>query len=277
LLSTQQGSKNENQSSVYQYSLTLFNIADSMKHTTRLRIARAVNFFRPQPARISLSVSDILCDSASIGIVDQFNKLYYESGVAGTLNWRGIQVIKNPCDLWMMLELLQTVRPSVLIETGTHYGGSALLFSDMMSLLGIPVTIITVDFNPKWSVDPSQHRIESIVGYSTDPGVVASVRNAATRILGEQPGPVMVTLDSDHSEENVSRELQLYAPMVTPGSYLVVEDTNVNGHPASPDHGPGPWEAVQAFLVANPDFQADLSCQRHLLTFFPNGWLKRRE
>jgi cephalosporin hydroxylase len=246
-----------------------------MKHTTRLRIARAVNFFRPQPARIPLSVNDILSDSASSGVVDQFNKLYYESGVAGTLNWRGIQVIKNPCDLWMMLELLQSVRPSVLIETGTHYGGSALLFSEMMSLLGSPVTIITVDFNPKWTVDPSQHRIESIVGYSTDPRVVTSVRKAVDRILAKQPGPVMVTLDSDHSEENVSRELQLYAPMVTPGSYLVVEDTNLNGHPASPEHGPGPWEAVQAFLATNPDFQPDLNCQRHLLTFFPNGWLKR--
>src|SRR5437899_1757266 len=176
-----------------------------MKHTTRLRIARAVNFFRPQPARIPLSVSEILSDSASSGVVDQFNKLYYESGVAGTLNWRGIQVIKNPCDLWMMLELLQTVRPSVLIETGTHYGGSALLFSDMMSLLEIPITIITVDFNPKWTVDPSQHRIESIVGYSTDPRVFASVRNAVVSILAKQPGPVMVTLDSDHGEENVSR------------------------------------------------------------------------
>jgi cephalosporin hydroxylase len=248
-----------------------------MKHTTRLRIARAVNFFRPQPARIPLSVSDILSDSASSSVVDQFNKLYYESGVVGTLHWRGIQVIKNPCDLWMMLELLQAVRPSVLIETGTHYGGSALLFSDIMSLLRIPVTIITVDINPKWTVDPSQYRIESIVGYSTDPRVVALVCEAAARILAEQPGPVMVTLDSDHSEENVSRELQLYAPMVTPGSYLVVEDTNVNGHPASPEHGPGPWEAVQAFLAANPDFQPDLNCQRHLLTFFPNGWLKRRQ
>jgi cephalosporin hydroxylase len=174
-----------------------------MKHTTRLRIARAVNFFRPEPARIPLSVNDILSDSDSSGVVDQFNKLYYESGVAGTLNWRGIQVIKNPCDLWIMLELLQSVRPSVLIETGTHYGGSALLFSEIMSLLGSPVTIITVDFNPKWTVDPSRHRIESIVGYSTDPRVVTSVRKAVDRILAKQPGLLMVTLDSDHSEENV--------------------------------------------------------------------------
>jgi cephalosporin hydroxylase len=222
-------------------------------------------------------VSDILSDNVASGIVDQFNKLYYESGVAGSLNWRGIQIIKNPCDLWVMVELLQTVRPSVLIEIGTHYGGSSLLFSDMMSLLGISVTIITIDINPKWTVDPTQHRIESIIGYSTDPAVVASVREATARILAKQPGPVMVTLDSDHSEENVSRELQSYAPMVTPGSYLVVEDTNVNGHPASPNHGPGPWEAVQAFLTANRDFEADLNCQRHLLTFFPNGWLKRRQ
>jgi len=248
-----------------------------MKHTTRLRIARVVDFFRPSPLKIPLSVRDILSDHASNSVVDQFNKLYYESGVAGTLYWRGIQVLKNPCDVWMMLELLQAVRPSVLVETGTHYGGSALLFSDVMSLLGIPMTIITVDINPKWTVDPSQYRIESLVGYSTEPRVIESVRQAVTGVLAKQTGPVMVTLDSDHSAENVSRELQLYAPMVTRGSYLVVEDTNLNGHPSSPDYGPGPWEAVQAFLATNPDFEPDLDCQRHLLTFFPNGWLKRRQ
>jgi cephalosporin hydroxylase len=85
----------------------------------------------------------------------------------------------------------------------------------------------------------------------------------------------LVTLDSDHSEENVTRELELYSPLVAPDSYLVVEDTNVNGRPAAEDHGPGPGEAVEKFLTAHKEFVHDRKCERHLLTFFPGGWLKR--
>jgi len=246
-----------------------------MNHSTRLRIARVVRFLKPTPQKIPLSIEEVLGKSESLDIVERFNKLYYEGGLAGTLNWRGVPMIKNPCDLWTMLELLQTIKPVVLVETGTHHGASALYFAEMMKLLGSLLKVITIDINPKWHLDPEQFGIESIIGYSTDRVVIERVRNVVREILQNKPGPVMVTLDSDHSEDNVTRELELYSPLVTQNSYLVVEDTNVNGHPAALDHGPGPWEAVEKFLVTHPDFVQDRACERHLLTFFPGGWLKR--
>jgi cephalosporin hydroxylase len=69
--------------------------------------------------------------------------------------------------------------------------------------------------------------------------------------------------------------MRLYSRFVTPGSYLVVEDTNVNGHPSFPAHGPGPWEAVQEFLASTDAFEVDRNCERFLLTFNPGGWLRR--
>ncbi len=86
----------------------------------------------------------------------------------------------------------------------------------------------------------------------------------------------MVILDSDHSRDHVLRELELYSPLVTPGCYLVVEDTNVNGHPVSPEFGPGPMEAVEAFLETTNDFEVDRSREKLLLTFNPSGYLRRR-
>ena len=85
----------------------------------------------------------------------------------------------------------------------------------------------------------------------------------------------MVVLDSDHSKDNVLEELRLYSPLVTIGDYLVVEDTNINGHPVFISHGAGPFEAVQHFLSSTSSFESDRTCERFLMTFNPGGWLKR--
>lgn len=85
----------------------------------------------------------------------------------------------------------------------------------------------------------------------------------------------MVVLDSDHSFAHVRRELELYGDLVTPECYLIVEDTNVNGHPVSPQHGPGPWEAVEEFLARKADFVVDRDQHKYLMTFNPNGYLRK--
>jgi cephalosporin hydroxylase len=85
----------------------------------------------------------------------------------------------------------------------------------------------------------------------------------------------MVVLDSDHHRDHVRNELRLYSDMVSPGCYLIVEDTHFNGHPIVPKFGPGPWEAVEEFLAAHPNFERDRSRERFLLSFNPGGWLKR--
>jgi cephalosporin hydroxylase len=86
---------------------------------------------------------------------------------------------------------------------------------------------------------------------------------------------VLVVLDSDHRRDHVLAELYAYAPLVTPGSYLVVEDTNVNGHPVYEEFGPGPMEAVEDFLKDRDDFAADPTREKLLFTFNPRGWLRK--
>jgi cephalosporin hydroxylase len=91
----------------------------------------------------------------------------------------------------------------------------------------------------------------------------------------EASGAIMVILDSDHTRAHVRGELRGYGPLVTPGSYLIVEDTNLNGHPAYPQFGPGPMEAVKEFLASSPNFLPDPDCEKFFMTFNPPGYLRR--
>ena len=244
------------------------------RHALRYSAYRILSIIRPKPQKIPLSISQVLESQQASDLVNRFNDLCYSGGIF-KLNWRGIEVLKNPCDLWMTLELMQSLRPTAILETGTHFGGSACFYADMAAVLGVDCEVITIDVNPKISFNPIDKKIHSIVGISTANSTAKQAIAAVQSRLAKKPGHVLVFLDSNHSKENVLAELRLYSDLVTIGSYCIVEDTNVNGHPSFPSHGPGPWEAVQEFLSETDKFKIDLECQRFLLTFNPQGWLRR--
>jgi cephalosporin hydroxylase len=207
----------------------------------------------------------------------RFHQTYYFHRDRTWFNtrWMGIPIYKCPTDLWIYQEIVHRTRPSVIVETGTASGGSALFFAQIGEHLG-GVRVITVDITNTASAVvverlPKHPAITYLAGSSTDPQIVDTIRSSI--------GPddrVMVVLDSDHAMSHVRAELDLYAPMVTPGCYLVVEDTNVNGHPVYPLHGPGPMEALADFLPRHPEFEVDGECEKFMLTFNPGGYLRRR-
>jgi cephalosporin hydroxylase len=198
--------------------------------------------------------------------VRSFHELYYHKSRLVT-SWLGVRILKCPLDLWMFQDILHRTEPDLIIETGTARGGSSYFMACMCDLLG-KGRIVTVDVRDVER--PSHPRITYLHGSSVDPAILDQVRAMI------EPGErVMVALDSDHSEEHVYAELQEYPQLVTKGNYLIVEDTNVNGHPVWPDHGPGPMEALQRFLAETDDFEVDRSCEKFLLTLNPSGYLKR--
>jgi cephalosporin hydroxylase len=84
-------------------------------------------------------------------------------------------------------------------------------------------------------------------------------------VLGSLPGTNL----------RIEGEFNVYAPLVPIGSYVIVENTIVNGHPVWPGFGPGPLEAVKRILAQHGEFVADTTMERYGLTFNPNGFLKR--
>jgi cephalosporin hydroxylase len=199
-----------------------------------------------------------------------FHRLYHARGDRTYNNtyWLGVPVQKCPLDLWVFQEILFETRPDVLVETGTYKGGSAYFFASMFDLMGRG-RVITIDIQDQPD-KPRHPRIEYLLGSSTSPETVRQVRE---RI---RPGErVMVVLDSDHKMAHVLEELRLYSGLVTPGNYLVVEDTHFNGHPILPRYGPGPMEAVEEFLRTAGGFEADREREKFGLTFNPRGYLRR--
>jgi cephalosporin hydroxylase len=198
-----------------------------------------------------------------------FHRAYYHGGVWWDKTcWRGIPILKCPLDLWVYQEILYETRPDLIIETGTNNGGSAHFLGSLFDLAGHG-RIITIDLMeyPRKVCHP---RVQYRLGSSVSCEILEQVRAAA-----RDAQRVMVILDSDHSAGHVSAELEAYHALVTPGCYLVVEDTNVNAHPVHPRHGAGPMEAVREFLKGHPEFQVDMTRQKFGLTFNPNGYLRR--
>ena len=189
----------------------------------------------------------------------------------------GHKLIKNPLDLWMMQQLMYETKPDFVVETGTFQGGSALYWAHILEGLGLDeAKVLTVDIqdvNEKASKEPLwKKHVEFFLGSSTDPAIVNRIR---ARVRGKK---VLVTLDSAHTRKHVLDELRLYGPMVSPGSYLVVEDTHFDAIPTHPERGPGPTSAIRTFLQepAGRSFEIDSSREAMIMTFNPGGWLRKK-
>uniref|UniRef100_A0A7C4U6Z2 Cephalosporin hydroxylase n=1 Tax=candidate division WOR-3 bacterium TaxID=2052148 RepID=A0A7C4U6Z2_UNCW3 len=205
-------------------------------------------------------------------IVNLFHRLYYDSYLFNSTwkktFWLGVPILKCPLDLWNYQEIIFETKPDLIIETGTAEGGSAFFLASLCDLIKNG-NIISIDII-KNEKRPKHKRIKYLNGSSISDEIVNKVKNEVKKY-----NKVMVILDSDHHKEHVYKELKIYSEFVSKGCYLIVEDTNINGHPVFPDFGPGPMEAVMQFLKENKNFVIDKNREKFLLTFNPMGYLLR--
>ena len=213
-------------------------------------------------------------------------------------SWLGRPIIQYPQDIVAMQELIWSIKPDLIIETGIAHGGSLIYSASMLALLDMIDAIESGDIiDPKTSrrkvlgididirdhnrtaieVHPMSSRIQMIQGSSIAPDVIEQVKVVAANYQR-----ILVCLDSNHTHAHVLAELEAYAPLASIGSYCVVFDTIIEDMPADmfPDRpwGPGdnPKTAVWQYLENHSEFEIDRSIHHKLLiTVSPDGYLRR--
>ena len=203
--------------------------------------------------------------------------------------WMGRPIIQYPQDIVALQEIIMSVKPDLIIETGIAHGGSIIFSASMLALLDMmepavemkrEVLGIDIEIRPHnraaIEAHPMFQRITMLEGSSTDERIVSQVHDIVRRHK-----TVMVLLDSFHTEEHVLKEMLYYGDFVSVGSYLVVYDTIVEfGDAVYPNRpwgkGNNPYTAVQKYLESHDDFKNDdIIEQKSILTSCPGGWLKR--
>lgn len=196
-------------------------------------------------------------------------------------SWMGRPIIQYPQDIIALQELIWEVKPELVIETGIAHGGSLVFYASMLELLGGEGRVIGIDTDIrehnriKIENHPMKKRITLLEGSSTDQTILEQVKHSAAN-----KKPVFVVLDSNHSHDHVSKELEIYSPLVTVGSYLVVLDTLIEDMPDDfyPERpwgkGNSPKTAVEQFLKTCDRFEINPIENKLLLTAAGSGYLR---
>ncbi len=206
---------------------------------------------------------------------DYLNWYLTDKSFLHSIDWMGIPTRKMITDIWVYQEIIFETKPDLIIEIGSFYGGSTLFLAQMLELSGSG-EVVSIDVSHDFFM-ASHPRIKKITADCSDAAVLEEVKRLS---VGKK---VMVIHDGDHTAAAVSRDLKLYAPLVTPGMYLIVEDGAVDllnpkysklgrAYPAG-----GPLKAARSFLnEMKEDFELDMRRERFILTTNPEGYLRRK-
>jgi len=198
--------------------------------------------------------------------------------------WLGRPIIKYPNDIVATQEIIWSVKPDLIIETGIAHGGSLMLSASILEIIGGDGIVLGIDIdirehNLKEILNhPMSRRIQMIEGSSVSKDTIEQVR-----LIAQDKKKVMVFLDSLHSHAHVAAELKLYASLVSLGSYLVLPDTFIEYFPKGYfskdrpwDVGDNPMTALREFLANNNQFEIDRNlCNKLMITEAFDGYLKR--
>ena len=260
---------------------------------------------------------EVAVNIARMGADDDFNNLtsaWMKKSIDLRYSYNfsslGRPIIQYPTDMVATQELIWSVRPDLIIDTGIAHGGSAIMNASCLALLDYcdavdsgnhldpkaskrKVLALDIDIRNHQkkaiSSHPMAHHIDMLEGSSIDKKIISQVYKYAKNFQ-----KVLVCLDSDHTHSHVLEELKAYAPLVSKGSYCIVWDGIIEDLPedAHPNRrwapGNSPKTALHEYLSmleadkmldAEGDaisFEIDKGIENKIaVTVAPSGYLKR--
>ncbi|QQE90590.1 cephalosporin hydroxylase family protein [Azotobacter chroococcum] len=233
-------------------------------------------------------VFDLYSRAAFEAISREWVRVGWSQKYQYTFSWMGRPVIQLPEDMIRMQEVIFQLKPDVIIETGVAHGGSLIFYSSLCKAMEAGRVIgIDIEIRPHnraaIEAHPLSDRIILLEGSSTDHEIVTKVKN-----LVSPEDKVLVILDSNHSYAHVLGELEAYADLVTPGSYMVATDGIMFDLFDVPRGAPewatdNPTWAARDFVAKNPEFRIEqpawLFNESELgenVTHWPGAWLRRK-
>lgn len=180
----------------------------------------------------------------------------------------GIRAIKNPLDFWVYCDIICEVKPDIVVEIGNRYGGSTLALAHVLDNLQRGKVIgVDIDHSQVPRIVKRHPRITLITGDACESfDKIKELINKRDKVL--------IIEDSAHTYENTLNVLRKFSPLVTRGSYFVVEDS-ICHHGLDEGPHPGPYEAIEEFMKDNSDFQVDRTKEAYVITWNPKGFLKK--
>ena len=254
--------------------------------------------FNDFSAEVLKNVESVAKDRDFLGLSNIWIREAIRYNYAHNFSWLGRPILQVPQDIYAVQEIIWNVKPDLIIETGIAHGGSLILSASMLALIDYCEAIdqkmtldpleskrrvvgVDIEIRPhnRTAIEthPMAHLIEMIEGSSIAPDIVDQVKAIAKGYK-----KILVFLDSNHTHDHVLKELQLYAPLVTKGSYCVVFDTGVEDLPDDMcsnrpwGKGNNPKTAVYEYLKSTDCFEIDKTIEHKLLiTAAPDGFLRR--
>lgn len=198
--------------------------------------------------------------------------------------WMGRPIIKYPNDMIVMQEIFWEVKPDLVIETGIAHGGSIIYSASLLKMMGIKqFKVIGIDIDirkhnlKEINKNPMRKYIKMFEGSSVDEKITKKIFTYAKKFK-----KILIILDSNHTHDHVSRELEIYSKLVSKGSYIILPDTYIgylpnNTFPNRPwTKNDNPMTALQAFLKKNKNFKIDkYKSSKSMITEAMNGFVKK--
>ena len=187
--------------------------------------------------------------------------------------WCGVPIIRHPDDIVLQQEIMWSLKPTHVVETGVARGGSLALSASLIEMTGKQAKVLGLD------IQILPHALEALKPWTLDGRIqllecdsISSKAVSATKsFLKDSESPVLLVLDSNHSHEHVLQELRVLAPLLPIGSIVMVADTIIEEMPENyyPDRpwarGNNPLTAVNEFLKLNSGFELDQRWSRRSL------------